>query len=354
SLGAASQVVTVFAIAYGFAQLLFGPLGDRFGKYRVIAAVCAGSAITSFLCGLAPGHASLLAARLLAGVTAAAVIPLSMAWIGDVIPYERRQPVLARFLIGQISGFAIGTWGGGFAADHLDWRTPFFVLGGFFLLMAVVLGRMQRRLPAEALSMAPAGRKRASTMDEFRAVLASRWGRVVLLAVFLEGGSLYGALPFVATHLHERFGLSLSISGAMVMVFAAGGLLYAVGAKRLVEQMREPVLIRSGAALMTGTLLLTAFAPAWWWALPACLAMGFGYYMMHNTLQVQATQMAPERRGAAVAAFAGSFFLGQSVGVGLAGLLVEAAGTPWVLAAGGLGVAFCAWNFNRQRRSLAT
>jgi len=105
---------------------------------------------------------------------------------------------------------------------------------------------------------------------------------------------------------------------------------------------------------MTGTLLLTAFAPAWWWALPACLAMGFGYYMMHNTLQVQATQMAPERRGAAVAAFAGSFFLGQSVGVGLAGLLVEAAGTPWVLAAGGLGVAFCAWNFNRQRRSLAT
>jgi len=58
--------------------------------------------------------------------------------------------------------------------------------------------------------------------------------------------------------------------------------------------------------------------------------------------------------GAAVAAFAGSFFLGQSVGVGLAGLLVEAAGTPWVLAAGGLGVAFCAWNFNRQRRSLAT
>ncbi len=354
SLGAASQVVTVFAIAYGFAQLLFGPLGDRFGKYRVIAAACAGSAITSFLCGLAPGHASLLAARLLAGVTAAAVIPLSMAWIGDVIPYERRQPVLARFLIGQISGFAIGTWGGGFAADHLDWRTPFFVLGGFFLLMAVVLGRMQRRLPAEALSMAPAGRKRASTMDEFRAVLASRWGRVVLLAVFLEGGSLYGALPFVATHLHERFGLSLSISGAMVMVFAAGGLLYAVGAKRLVEQMREPVLIRSGAALMTGTLLLTAFAPAWWWALPACLAMGFGYYMMHNTLQVQATQMAPERRGAAVAAFAGSFFLGQSVGVGLAGLLVEAAGTPWVLAAGGLGVAFCAWNFNRQRRSLAT
>ncbi|MFA7505799.1 MAG: MFS transporter [Burkholderiaceae bacterium] len=353
TLGAASQVVTVFAIAYGFAQLLFGPLGDRFGKYRVIAGACAASALTSLLCALAPDYSSLLAARLVAGATAAAVIPLAMAWIGDVVPYEQRQPVLARFLIGQISGFAIGTWAGGFAADHLDWRTPFFVLGAFFLLMALVLGHVQRRLPASALQRAPrTGLRRPSTISEFRAVLASRWGRIVLLAVFLEGGSLYGALPFVATHLHERFGLSLSSSGALVMMFAAGGVVFALGAKRLVQHMREPVLIRSGAALMTATLLLTAFAPAWWWALPACLAIGFGYYMMHNTLQVQATQMAPERRGAAVAAFAGSFFLGQSVGVAIAGVLVESAGTAWVLAGGAIAVALCAWNFNRQRRLL--
>jgi len=353
TLGEASQVVTMFAIAYGFAQLLFGPLGDRFGKYRVIAWACAASALTSMLCGLAPGYGGLLVARLLAGATAAAVIPLAMAWIGDVVPYEQRQPVLARFLIGQISGFALGTWAGGFTADHLDWRTPFFVLGGFFLLMALVLGHVQRRLPASALRRAPRdGSRRPSTFNEFRAVLASRWGRIVLLAVFLEGGGLYGSLPFVAAHLHERFGLSLSGSGSLVMVFAAGGLGFALGAKRLVEHMREPVLIRTGAILMAANLLLIGFAPVWWWALPACIAMGFGYYMMHNTLQVQATQMAPERRGAAVAAFAGSFFLGQSVGVGIAGVLVESAGTSGVLAAGALAVVLCAWNFNRQRRLL--
>ena len=46
----------------------------------------------------------------LTGATAAAVIPLSMAWIGDNVPYERRQPVLARFLIGQITGFSLGVW----------------------------------------------------------------------------------------------------------------------------------------------------------------------------------------------------------------------------------------------------
>ena len=56
--------------------------------------------------------------------------------------------------------------------------------------------------------------------------------------------------------------------------------------------------------------------------MPACALMGLGFYMMHNTLQTHATQMAPERRGAAVSSFAACFFLGQSAGVGVAGLLV--------------------------------
>ena len=37
SLGQASQVITVYSISYGLSQLIFGPMGDRFGKYRVVA-----------------------------------------------------------------------------------------------------------------------------------------------------------------------------------------------------------------------------------------------------------------------------------------------------------------------------
>ena len=101
SLGAASYVITVFAIAYGMSQLFFGPLGDRFGKYLIVGWACVACSITATLCALAPNFPMLLAARLLAGGTAAAIIPLSMAWIGDVAPYQQRPPALARFLIGQ-------------------------------------------------------------------------------------------------------------------------------------------------------------------------------------------------------------------------------------------------------------
>ena len=363
SLGQASQVITAFAVAYGLSQLLFGPLGDRYGKYRVIAWACLASAITSLLCALAPGHGALLAGRLAAGATAAAVIPLSMAWIGDVVPYERRQAVLARFLIGQITGFAIGVWAGGFAAEHLDWRTPFFGVAGLFLAVAGVLQWVRRRLPAAAVAASGA---RAATpagglptvgsnalqrgLAEFAAVLARPWARVVLLTVFWEGAAVYGPFAFIASHLHQRFGLPLSKVGALVMLFALGGLGFALFARVLVRRLGEVVLVRAGSAFMAAALWALASAPTWAWAMPACALLGLGFYMMHNTLQTHATQMAPERRGAAVASFAACFFLGQSLGVGLAGLLVGPLGTAAVLAAGGVGLLAVAWNFNRRRR----
>jgi predicted MFS family arabinose efflux permease len=79
----------------------------------------------------------------------------------------------------------------------------------------------------------------------------------------------------------------------------------------------------------------------------ACFGAGLGFYMLHNTLQTNATQMAPERRGAAVALFAALFFLGQSAGVAISGFLVERIGTPWTLTASAIallpvGLAFAA------------
>ena len=351
SLGQASQVVTVFAVAYGLAQLLFGPLGDRFGKYRVIGWSCAASALTALLCALAHSHDALMAARLLAGASSSAVIPLAMAWIGDVVAYERRQPVLARFLIGQITGFAIGVWAGGYAAEHLDWRTPFYGVAVLFALVAVLLQWVRRGLPASVVAprAAAPGNLLQRTLGEFGAVLVRPWARVVLVTVFFEGACLYGPFAFIAAHLHQRFDLPLSTVGALVMLFALGSMSYALSARLLVGRLGEVVLVRTGSVFMAAALGVLAWGPTWWWAMPACALLGLGFYMMHNTLQTHATQMAPERRGAAVATFAASLFLGQSLGVGAAGLLVGVVGTGWVLSAGGAGMLLVAWNFNRQR-----
>ena len=239
-LGSAAAVITAFSIAYGLSQLFFGPVGDRFGKYRVIAWGCAACAITASACGLANGFTSLVTARLVAGATAAAIIPLAMAWIGDVVPYDRRQPVLARFLIGQILGLSAGVFVGGFAAEHASWRVPFFAIGAAFAVISAVLFSVNRQLPPGArLTRRGDGHAVARMAGEFAQVLRKPWARVVLATVFLEGGFLYGSFAFIATHLHQHFGVALSTAGSMVMLFGFGGLLFALASAVLVRRLGE-------------------------------------------------------------------------------------------------------------------
>jgi predicted MFS family arabinose efflux permease len=320
-LATTAQVVSFYALAYGASQVLWGPVGDRFGKYRVVAWAVLACALASLACAFAGDFGQLRAARVLAGMLAAAIIPLSIAWLGDVVPYERRQPVLARFLIGQITGLAAGVWLGGVAADHLGWRVPYFVLAGLYGVVGAQLFVGLRRLPPG--SSGRAGSAVASsltrTLGDFREVLGGRWAQILLLIVFLEGSFLFGPLAFMAAHLHERLGVSLTVAGALVMVFGAGGLVYALGARRLVRELGEAGLARTGAVFLCLGLGAIAAAPSWIFGIVGSLLAGLGFYMLHNTLQVNATQMAPRVRGAAVSIFAASFFLGQAAGVTLTG-----------------------------------
>ena len=187
------------------------------------------------------------------------------------------------------------------------------------------------------------------TMAEFAEVLRKPWARVVLLTVFLEGAFLYGAFAFIASHLHRVLGISLSSAGTVVMLFGMGGLVFAGSASRVVAALGESGLARWGGLLLAGALLLIGIAPNLWWALAGCLASGLGFYMLHNTLQINATQMAPERRGAAVASFASCFYLGQSVGVAVAGGLVERSGTAAIILMGAGGVLLLSQHFGWRR-----
>jgi len=56
---------------------------------------------------------------------------------------------------------------------------------------------------------------------------------------------------------------------------------------------------------------------------PLIAAIGAGFYMLHNTLQTNATQMAPAARGLAISLFAFCYFLGQAAGVAACGWAVD-------------------------------
>ena len=337
TVGRASIVVSAFSVTYAVLQAFFGPLGDRLGKYRVICWATFASGGGILICALAPSLGVLTAGRVLTALGGAAIIPLSMAWIGDVVAYDARQGVLARFLGGQIMGFILGQSIGGIIGDHLGWRAAFLALLAAHLAAAIGLLIELRRNPDKALfapsAAAPAGI--GAALRGLIAITRRPWVPVVLFSVCAEGVLIYGALAFAGAHLKATHDLSYTAIGALLAFFGGGGLLYAVTAQRLVTRLGEAGLAQAGGALAGLALLALAFLPSAAAAAGAIFVLGLGFYMLHNTLQTNATQMAPQARGAAVAVFAQVFFLGQAAGVWANGLVVDRFGAVpgFVLAA---------------------
>lgn len=352
--GAAGQVVISFAVAYGLMQLVFGPLGDRYGKARLMCAAlfgCAGGAAAS---ALAPGFDALVWTRMFWGMAAAGVIPLAMAWIGDNVPYAQRQATLARFLTGTLSGMMAGQLAGGLFADiAAGWRGAFFTLAAGFALVATLLLRRVRSMPAPPPATSPGTSHFARGLWS---VLQVPWARRVLLAVSAEGLFLLGPMAFLPTYLHDRHGLTLVVASGLIALYAVGGLVYAVSARHIVARLGERRMVLVGGLLVGATFLALWLSPWWFAAGPIALLMGFGTYLFHNTLQTHATQMAPASRGTAVALFAFCLFGGQALGVTLAGWSVDHLGyTPMLLtAAAGLVLAGWAFAGALGRRQLQT
>src|SRR5262249_48306421 len=100
-----------------------------------------------------------------------------------------------------------------------------------------------------------------------------------------------------------------------------------------VRWLGQPRLALIGGVILSVAYLTLALAPAWWVAPLAVTLVGLGFYMLHNTLQTNATQMSPEARGTAVGVFSAALYLRPTPGVAAFSFAVARAGAPGVFAA---------------------
>jgi predicted MFS family arabinose efflux permease len=336
SVGEASKVVSAFALAYGTLQLFYGPLGDRVGKLRVINAAVLACAIFSAFTALATDLHWLVLARAAMGASAAGIIPLSMAWLGDQVSYERRQETLARLMSATVTGMMAGQWFGGWAAESLGWRNAFAVLSLLFAtacgLLFVRTATQRRAVPIQ--TEGSYWRQALASLGLLRDARV-RW---VLTVTALEGAMAFGTLAFVPSQVEQHFHLSAAVAGGMMALYGIGGLVYSQMARRWLGWFGERGLARLGSLLVAVGLLLLAWGMHPLLAALGCLSAGLGFYMLHNTLQTQATQMAPHARGSAVTLFACLLFFGQSTGVLLVAQTVDHGGLEWAYTVSALGM----------------
>jgi predicted MFS family arabinose efflux permease len=320
TVGKASIIVTAFALPYGLLQLVFGPLGDRFGKLTIIVFALTASAVFTTSCAAAGSIEMLAALRLLTGAATAAVVPLSMAFIADHFAYEVRQPVIARYLNGLIMGQIAGGSLGGILAELFGWRIIFVIFGAVVGAMAYFVWRFSRH-HREVLRPVPLGGRRL--FAPYVALLHQRRVRYVIITATIEGFFFFSGSAFIGAFLHQEFGLSYAWVGIMLACFGIGALIYSNTARYIIAVLGERGMIIAGSLTMAGCYIALALAPGWQICVPILIVTGFGFYVMHNTLQTLATELAPDARGTAVALFAFSLMIGQAAGVALLGSVID-------------------------------
>ncbi|MCB2001859.1 MAG: MFS transporter, partial [Rhodoferax sp.] len=138
-LAQAAAVVSMFAVVYGVAQLVYGPLGDRLGKFRIVAWATLACGVGSVLAALAGSLNALVLARMATGLGAAAVIPLALAWIGDNVPFDELQQTIARVGLGTTLGIGVGQLAGGMLTQTLGWRWAFVFMAALFGVVGTLL-----------------------------------------------------------------------------------------------------------------------------------------------------------------------------------------------------------------------
>lgn len=339
-----SGTVTWFAIAYGVMQFFYGPLGDRYGKFRVVSWATLGCALGALIVVFAPSLEVIELGRLISGATAAAIVPLSMAWIGDYVPYEQRQATLARFLLGSISGLALGHLLGGVFADTIGWRWAFVWMAAVYFIVGSLLISRRGSVPEKPHTPSQS----ASILGPLKQVVSTRWAVMVLVIVCIEGFFVFGPLAFVPAFLHERHGIPVSWAGMISGFFALGAFIYAIRANQFVKWLGERRLALTGGITMAVAYAVFMLSTVWYWGVLASVLSGLGYYFLHAVLQTHATQMAPSARGSAVSVFASFLFLGQSLGVAVCAWLGDSFGLSTVFPVGIIGLPLIAWYFARR------
>lgn len=333
-------LATAFALPFAVIQPLLGPVGDFFGRTKLMLIGMMLLVAATLVGAFAQSFTWLLVTRLVAGMAAGAVFPAGLAFVSDNVAVGRRQIVLGRYVAAALAGNLTGAWAGGIVGDFTSWRGVLIAatICGLLALAAGLWGfRNVKHEKGERFDLAFA-------VNSYRTIFANPRAKWTYLGVLLEGIAIFGIFPFVAILLHEVGEYRATIAGFVIAGFAVGGAVFGLIVAPMLKLFGTRGLMIWGGLIAASMLCLSTLRLSWPVEFAAFFVMGIGFYMMHNCFQLAASEIAPKARGSAIALHSSSFFIGHAVGpvfyywgLAYAGLTATLLAAAAIIAATGIG-----------------
>ena len=209
---------TAFMLGYFLTSPIFGYLGDRLPRKRLIALGVVVWSAGTMLSGRAGGVAELVLFRVLVGLGEASYGTISPAWIADLYGAKKRNNALSIFYAAIPVGSALGYLAGGIIAAHWGWRPAFYVAGapGLFLGLGLLRLREPSRGandPGESPSAAGPNRGLAQAFHAYAGLFGIRSYVLVVAGYVAQTFALGGFAFWAPTFLYRVHGMSVQSAG---------------------------------------------------------------------------------------------------------------------------------------------
>jgi DHA1 family bicyclomycin/chloramphenicol resistance-like MFS transporter len=334
-----------YLVGFSMGQLMWGPIGDRFGRRLPVAVGLALFVIGSAGCGASTTALQLIGWRVAQSIGASAGPVLARAMVRDLFARERSAQMLSNLMTVMAIAPLAGPFIGGQILAAASWRAIFWTLMGLGLAALLAMLALPETLPAERRSR-----------QSIRAALAgyatlARDSRLIGYAAM--GGLYYGGIfayiaasPFAYIDFYhvrpQIFGVffALPIIGIMAVNQLNTRLVLRVGGDLLCR-------VGTGAAAAAGILALIEARSGWGGfggIVAAIVVYGASSGLIVANSVAGALAAFPTRAGAA-SAFVGAIHYGSGIlSAALVGWLADGTPTPMtaILAAGGIGSFLCA------------
>lgn len=195
-------LVAIYTITAAATSIVAAFFTDRFDRRRTLLFLYAGFIVATLLCGLAPGIASLLAARAVAGAFGGVAGATVHSIVGDAVPEIRRGQatgvLMSAFALSSIIGVPIGL----VLAAHYTWRSPFFFLAAVSVLVLLATWKFVPPM----LSHIVAGETHRP-VAQMKAVLGEANHRRAFLFMFVLMFAGFSVIPFISPYMVANVGL---------------------------------------------------------------------------------------------------------------------------------------------------
>ncbi len=259
--------LTLFVIGFGSAQLIVGPLSDRFGRRPVVLTGLGLYVAASALCGLAQSIDLLIAARFLQALGCCAAVMVARAIVRDAYAPEHSARVIARASTWISLAPIIGPILGSYLQVTFGWRSTFVALGTF---SACVMAACILRLPETNEHKNPQATNLRGLVENYKLVLGSREFWLYVMPGALSYGGIFLFISGSSFVLIKVLGVPTQWFGFCFGAGVSGYMSGTLVCRRLLKTISGEQALRIGTTVSMAAglyFLIATLLGLWHWAM---------------------------------------------------------------------------------------